>query len=263
MAIARWRLLPYDVGSSTHHFALSDALARHALEPTVWWHATDQPTLILGTGQRWDGINAETCAVQGVLVVRRQAGGTAVFAAAGVLGLDVALPANHPLALPDIVEAYHWLGDVWCDAMHALGVDARLVSVGEARAAARDDEEEVVRLACFGTLSPYEVVVGTRKLVGLAQVRRRGNVLLQSGIHRHFDAAGLARLLAPQNHEKATSALQRAAIGWEEAAGIPVTEADIMAAFAQALERGYRVKLVPGAWTPTERNQVWNSGPSS
>jgi lipoate-protein ligase A len=40
---------------------------------------------------------------------------------------------------------------------------------------------DTLKWACFGGLSPWEVVVGQRKIVGLAQVRRRTGVLLASG----------------------------------------------------------------------------------
>ncbi len=40
-------------------------------------------------------------------------------------------------------------------------------------------DADLLRRACCGSLSPYEVAIGARKLVGLAQVRRRGGVLFQ------------------------------------------------------------------------------------
>ena len=49
--------------------------------------------------------------------------------------------------------------------------------------------------ACFGGLSPWEVLAGGRKVVGLSQTRRRPGALLQAGIPLRLDAARLARLL--------------------------------------------------------------------
>jgi lipoate-protein ligase A len=49
--------------------------------------------------------------------------------------------------------------------------------------------------ACFGGMSPWEVLAGGRKVVGLSQTRRRTGALLQAGVLLGFDADRLARLL--------------------------------------------------------------------
>src|SRR5579884_1240557 len=129
--VEHWRLLPYDNGPSGRHFALSEALVRRAPCPTVWWHSTRRPTLILGAAQRRLDVSAARAA--GVRIVQRSTGGTAVYAGPGVIGQDLFLPAGHPLNLADIVESYHWLGQVWLGALQTLGVSGHLVSVDEAR----------------------------------------------------------------------------------------------------------------------------------
>jgi lipoate-protein ligase A len=245
--------LPYHVGSSTLHLALSDALARHTEVPTVWWHTTERPTLILGPGQKPTHINLATCEAAGVLVLTRQTGGTAIYAAAGALGLDIALPAWHPLALPDVVEAYRWLGEVWVTAAQLLGADARLVTIDEARRAVPTrPHDETLRLACFGTLSPYEVAVGDRKLVGLSQVRRRRGILLQAGIYLDFQAEELARALTHDDVPGLADALSCAAIGLREATGSQTDAASVRNAFTTSLVRRQCVVVTPGRWSKAE-----------
>ena len=259
-----WRLLPYHVGSSTWHFALSDALVRHAPVATVWWHSTQQPTLILGAGQSWSSVDLAACRQARIRLVKRSAGGTAVYAARGVLGLDVALPVDDPLAGPDVVEAYRWLGEVWTDAVRSLGAPARLVTLAEAQQASRRSQplDDVVRMACFGALSPYEVAVGHRKLVGLAQVRRRRNVLLQAGVHLSFDAAGLAALLATPDRAQLCSALQEAVVGLDAVTPARSDEEDVIAAVHRSLARLRSVALADGAWTETELEHAREVEPS-
>jgi lipoate-protein ligase A len=46
----------------------------------------------------------------------------------------------------------------------------------------RNDLGDELAWACYGGLSPWEVVVGQRKLVGLAQVRRSTGILLVAGL---------------------------------------------------------------------------------
>ena len=126
----QWRKLPYDVVPSDLHFRQSDALVRLSQQPTLWWHSTERPTLILGAGQaRFD---LSRCEAAGVLAVRRHAGGTAVYADAGVVGLDVMLPTGHPLALPDVVQTYRHFGEIWNGCLRSMGISAHLVSVAVA-----------------------------------------------------------------------------------------------------------------------------------
>ena len=134
------------------------------------------PTLVLGSAQ------SETDAATSADVVRRGTGGGAVFCDEGVLLIDLAVPAGHALAPEDVTEAYRPLGEAVQHALAGLGVDCRTVGVEEARAM-DDARKAAARRACWAGLSPYEIVLGDgRKLVGLAQRRRRGAVLHQVAI---------------------------------------------------------------------------------
>lgn len=249
--MAPWRHLSYHVGRSDCHFALSDALVRLAHTPTIWWHATRQPTLILGPTQGHFDIAA--CQQAGILVVQRQAGGTAVYAEGGVLGLDIVVPSGHELASTDILEAYRWLGTVWATSLQSFGIPARPVDIEEARSASRTrGTERVIQMACFGSLSPYEVVVSGRKLVGLAQVRRRAGVLFQSAIHLRFDAQRLGGLLPSVSTPDIVKELREVAVGLEEVSPRPITECDVMCAFEHSLRNIVGAQIEVGAWTVEE-----------
>ena len=250
---AAWRLLPYDVGSSARHFALSDALTRLAGPPTVWWHSTPHPTIILGTAQGRAQHIKERALALGLHVVQRRAGGTTVLATEQVLGLDVALPRDHPMSHRDVVEAYRWLGGTWAEALRDLGIDTGLVSIEQSRAQTFPSlaVASILKSACFGTLSPYEVVVGERKLVGLAQVRRERVVLLQSGIHLRLDAETLASVLAP-DHPNAARELRQRATGLDELSPRPIDAATVISAWDRALETRYGITLRLADWTPRE-----------
>ncbi len=249
-----WRLLPYNVGSSRRHVALGDALVRLVRRPTIWWHTTDQPTLVLGAGQTLRDVDLPACEEAGVLVVKRQAGGTSVYAASGVLGLDVAMPASHPLFDSDVLEAYRWIGHVWADALRQVGIPCRMVEIAESRAASRRASavQRSVQLACFGSLSPYEVIVGSRKLVGLAQVRRRAGTLVQCGIYAHFDAHRLSSLLAVPDRPAVVAALREAAVGLDQVAPPGVTLDEVRNAWEASLSRLHGVRLHPADWSDEE-----------
>jgi lipoate-protein ligase A len=249
-----WRLLEFHLGSSAWHFCLGDALVRHSSIPSIWWHAADCPTLILGSGQKSSDINLDECARMGIRVIRRHAGGTAVFATPDVLGLDVVLPRGHHLNLPDVTETYRWFGEAWARSLKNLGISTRVVSISEARKCASQHYPwtSVLRQACFGALSPYEVAVGSHKLIGLAQVRRAHATLLQSGLHLHFDASSLCGLLTGGGSPEMGDALRHVAIGLDEVSAIRVARQDVMDAFSREFQDSLDVELVPGEWTAQE-----------
>jgi lipoate-protein ligase A len=129
----------------------------------------------------------------------------------GLLALDVVLPRGHPLEGRDVVEGYRWLGDALAGGLRALGApEVEVVQVPRARAAAPRPAD----VACFGGLSPYEVLAGGRKVVGLSQARRRGGTLLQAGVLLDLDAARLARVLG--GGDRLAADLAAAAAGLSE-----------------------------------------------
>lgn len=174
------------------------------------WYVAERPALILGRAQKSATVNLAACDEKGIAVVNRASGGTAVLVGPDFLSLDVVLPPNHPLNISDVTETYHWLGETWRVALSSLGITAELISIAEAREqtladradAATKTQADLVRLACFGALSPYEVAVGGRKLVGLSQLRRKHGTLLQAGLHWHFDKTLMAELLVKQPEER-------------------------------------------------------------
>jgi lipoate-protein ligase A len=150
-------------------------------------------TLVLGSAQPDETVDRDACAADGVRVLRRGSGGGAVLCDPGLLEVDVALPAGHPLLVDDVSESYRVLGEAWREALASLGVDGRLVTVAEARGAP-DGRRVAARLACYAGLSPYEVVdPAGAKLVGVCQRRRRGAALFQCGLACGRDPGDIAR----------------------------------------------------------------------
>ena len=132
--------------------------------------------LVLGSAQ------SEADAATALDVVRRGTGGGAVLCDAGTLLIDLAAPGGHPLAVEDVTEAYRPVGETLQAALGGLGLACRTVGVEEARAM-DDARKAAARRACWAGLSPYELVLADgRKLVGLAQRRRKGAVLHQIAI---------------------------------------------------------------------------------
>lgn len=172
----------------------------------------------------------------GMSIVARQAGGGLVLVDDGMLCLTVALANDHPLYEADLTASYRWLGEACAAGLQALGIAARTIDVAEARARAAT-MAALARSLCFVGWSPHEVIVGDKKIVGLAQVRRQHGCLFQAGILLR-DQSALADALCvacESDREDARRLLGRTTIGLGAAAGREVTVQEALDCLQRAI----------------------------
>jgi lipoate-protein ligase A len=258
MSAETWRRLPFSDAPMGRQLALGEALLEECAAsgaPALRWYVPTEPALVLGNGQKPRIVDIAACHAAGARIYRRTSGGTAVLVNAELLSLDLILPAGHALWTSDIVNAYRWVGEWWEDAIRTLGAEkARVISTEEVRAIPPLAPDDPLRLACYGTLSPWEVVVGRRKLVGLCQVRRRPGALYQIGVYRRFDPKALGQLLDLNNTSRKTLAtrLHNATLGLDQAAGREVAHSEVTRAVEEALVRHYGARLAESDYTERE-----------
>ena len=158
--------------------------------PLVRWWVASSPAVVVGLGMRHrlaSVLDFERCRAAGLEVLERRAGGGALLLDEHMVCGAMCVPITSVSS--DVTESYRWLGDKLVLRLRSLGLGgARRVDVDEARAdvaaiRTRDDPvAHVIGSTCYGVLSPHEVVVGAKKLVGLAQVRRRHAALFVFGV---------------------------------------------------------------------------------
>lgn len=251
---ATWRLLPFSRQPADEQMALAEIMLAATQGPALRWRQITPEALLLGHAQALAAVDVEACRMASCGVYRRATGGTAVLSGPDLLGLDVVLPAGHPLAPADVTRTYAWLGDALATGLRALGVDATPIMPEAARAHANQTPvDSPLHLACYATLSPHEVVAGERKLVGLAQLRRRTGVLLQAGVLLRWRPERLVPLLAVPDsvHPEMISALQQRAIGLDNVLG-PIDTETLMEHINAAIGVATGARLVPAAWTEAE-----------
>lgn len=255
-----WRVLRAAREPAARQFALSEALLTVGLpetgRPALRWYLAHQPALILGNGQKPEAADLAACRAAGVTVFRRTSGGTAVLLDEDAVNLEIALPAGHPLASADLAHSYQWAGEIWVEALHALGITGiRTIPIEEVRALPPLAKGDPLRLACYGTLSPFEVVAGLRKVVGLSQVRRRTGAIYQMSTYLRWRPERLAALLAlsPDQRTALTQRLRAVTAGLDELAGRTLTAADVQSAVEATLASRLGVTLKSARWTPAER----------
>lgn len=184
------------------------------------WYVAASPAVVVGLGLRHrvaEIVDLARCAAAGVEVLHRRAGGGAVLVDRDTMLCGaICLPLPHPLLGDDLTASYRWLGEHL-----SARLGARRVEVAEARAdvaTLKSRGDPVARLllgACYGALSPHEVVMGTAKLVGLAQIRRRHAALFQFGVLLQDQSALADLLVVPDEstREELRAELRRRTVG--------------------------------------------------
>lgn len=224
--------------------------------PVISWSAVETPVLVAGRGVRPAEINEAACRAAGIAVLHRRSGGGPVLWDAGLIACDVVLPPGHPLADRDVTRAYAWLGEAVAAALAGLGVPATAIGLAAARAAQAnsDPTSRLAARACFGGISPFEVLDPEgRKLVGLAQARRAAGSIFQCGIALSFDQRGLAAALGRDAADTAALAAALAARVAALRTYVPGVGADeVIAAVEAELAGRLGIGLTPGALRPDE-----------
>ncbi len=163
-------------------------------------------------------------------VVTRSSGGGAVLVGPWMVGASVVLPAGHRLLPPGaIADSYRWLGELFVEVLARHGVAAESMPRERTWKAPTG-----LAWACFAGMSPWEVVIGERKLVGFAQRRNRHGVLLVAGA---LLAPVPWALLCEAMRQPAAqaAALAAATIDASQALGRPLPLADFTADVAAVL----------------------------
>jgi lipoate-protein ligase A len=175
-----WKLYTEHVSAGEQHGR--DLVAERA----VWDVRITQKAMVLGSRQDGSLLNGELCSRDGIEVVRRRSGGGIVFLAPGEhVWLDVVVPRGDVLWSDDVAQASWWLGDVWVQALNALGVSNVSVHHESLSSDAWGD------LLCFAGVGPGEVVQrddeSLSKLVGISQRRTRDYARFQCTIYTKWN----------------------------------------------------------------------------
>jgi lipoate-protein ligase A len=249
---ATWRLLISPPADGATNMAIDEAIL-HALadgvgQPTLRFYQWQPPCLSLGYNQPWTEVETVACAQRGYTWLRRPTGGRAILHI-DELTYSITAPESEPRVHGGITESYRRLSRGLLAGLRSLGAD-----VFQAQ------EEKVVNrqagAACFDTPSNYEITVGGKKLIGSAQVRRRGQVLQHGALPLRGDLDRIFECLRPTPGTRRCASLHDQALTLEQALRRPVTFDEVAAALAAGFGVELNLQLEPGDLNDHEQKRV-------
>ncbi|CAG4901097.1 unnamed protein product, partial [Acidithrix sp. C25] len=143
----------------------------HIIPPltrSVFVSRLQRPAIILGSTQKLSDDMVSKAKEIDFELVRRSSGGTGVIALPHeCVWIDISFPVDDPLIEANVSRSFDLVARGWFDALSFLGVSGLEV---KGRPIVMDPLASQV---CFTSKAPGEILVGGRKLVGMAQRRSR------------------------------------------------------------------------------------------
>jgi lipoate-protein ligase A len=234
MAPDVWSLIlsPHD---RLNNMALDEALLESAEARflTLRLYAWDPPCLSIGYAQPFSQVDRSALRRRNWDLVRRPTGGRAILHT-DELTYAVVAADQGPVFAGGVMASYRRLS-----AGLALGVSSLGLAV-QVQPGTRSGAPTSADPVCFQTPAAHEITVDGRKLLGSAQLRRRGG--LQHGSFRCADLGRICLALhypSGGNRSAARRALRRSAATAEELLGAPLS----WELAAQALVAGFQQAL--------------------
>jgi len=244
-----WRLLAHPPADGAWNMAVDEALLdayagdAAPVSPTLRLYAWRPAALSLGRFQAASGSHdPHYLRGEGLDLVRRPTGGTAVLHEFERTYAVVARLRAAPFS-GRVLDTYRRVAEALCVALRSLGLGAVAHEPDRKRARPRRE------VACFAAPSAYEIAVGSRKLVGSAQLRRRGAFLQHGSILLRSDPGRLGRALGIGQPPGSHTDLRRAL-------GAEVDLATLDRALVGAFERAFSAALTPGRLGARERERA-------
>jgi lipoate-protein ligase A len=233
--------------------AITMAIAEGLAPPTLRFYTWTPPCVSMGRNQKHAEVDAARCAVRGYGIVRRPTGGRAILHTDELTYSVIAAP-DHPLMAGLVLDSYLRLSAGLVAGLARLGITAE-------PAPGTNRPGPDVSAACFEVPSAYEIVSGTRKVLGSAQARRARSVLQHGSLPLTGELTRVVDCLTfadEAERETLRRSLHGHAATAEELAGRPISYAEAEAAMIAGFGEALALDLAPGELTDAER--AWAAG---
>ena len=256
---ATWRLIlePHPRPGALN-LAIDEAILRTVAAgrapPTLRLYGWSPPVLTLGRGQPFADADTAVLRRDGIAVLRRMTGGTAVLNR-DELTYAVAVRDGEPRLSGAIFESYRGISEALLSALAQLGVTSAAASgrdTGE-RAARSSRSRRERTPVCFEITSDYEVMVGARKLVGSSQMRVRHGILQHGSLPLTGDIGDIGQYLTAR---PSPERIRSHAMSLRDGLGRVVTWEEASDAVLEGFRSRLNLTLIASPLTPLERERM-------
>jgi lipoate-protein ligase A len=248
-SLSTWRLIRSPAGDGPMQMAVDEAIhqavAQGTVRPTLRLYAWDPPCLSLGRNQPVAEVDREALRSAGYDLVRRPTGGRAILHT-DELTYSLAVPLSDPRVSGGVLVSCEQLSRGLSRALEILGID-------NASAHRREGRPSTPEPVCFEAAGAFEIVFGGKKLIGSAQMRRRGALLQHGTLPLRGDIARICSFLVPPADP---DRVRRRATTLEAAAGRAVSWQEAAQAVADGFAQALNLCLELGELTAGERAAV-------
>jgi len=250
-AVSEWRLLNSGFANGPTNMAIDEAIlhsvATQNSPPTLRFYGWKPPCLSLGFSQPWEIVDYDYCRLAGWDVVRRPTGGRAILHE-NELTYSVIAPINESRVRGSVLESYQRLSE-------ALFMGLTLVGVSPAESKIQRSGWKSTGPVCYDIPSHYEITVDGKKLVGSAQVRKKGVILQHGTIPLSGDLTGIVKgllLPEPSGKQKLISDLRRSSTTLEQTLDRLVEFTELAGKIRQGFEQSLNLVFWQGQLSPLE-----------
>jgi lipoate-protein ligase A len=228
--------------------SILEAVGRGSSLPTLRLYAWSPACLSLGYAQPVSDADEQRLSQMAWDLVRRPTGGKAILHT-DELTYAVISPQGDPRVAGSVLESYRNLSRGLMRGLALLGL--------EPEAKALQVPERSRGAVCFEVASNYEIAAGGRKLVGSAQLRRRGAILQHGSLPLEGDLGRIVwgLRLDEQDRLPAMERVRRRAISLSEALGEKVSWEKAAGALAQGFAEALSLAWLKEGLTAEEQSR--------
>jgi len=259
-----WRLIKDNYNTGFMNMAIDEAIMtahrEDSVPPTIRFYQWSPPAVSLGYFQDLKKeIDVEACQDLGIDIVRRPTGGKAVLHDKE-LTYSFIIRENHPLVNNSILETYKKISGGMIRGLSYLGITAELVPLREklkSDSLHKGEKSEIrhsnLKSICFSVPSQYEVQVEGKKIVGSAQVRKRGVVLQHGSLLIELEKDKLFSVFNfPSAQIRKRLKTRFDAISLEEILKKKINFSELSEILPRGFEEEFGVRLIEGKLTEQE-----------
>lgn len=229
--------------------AVLESVANGRRPPTLRLYGWRPMCLSLGYGQRARDADLGRLQAHGWHLVRRPTGGKAILHG-DELTYSLSLPLTHPLAAANVIESYRRISRGLLQTLRNLGLNAASDH--------QSHQSQTQGPVCFDISSPYEITVDQRKIIGSAQLRRRGGLLQHGSIPLAGDIARICDALtfdSPQARQLHKRKLRSRAATLADALGHPPSWTEAAAALERGFCQAFQLEMTRGQLSDDEERR--------